>query len=219
MKKHIAYLGIMAAVSAWVTSARAVPLEVFQVTDPIQDEWFMPQQVHELGTAGFPPGELISSLQVSWNNHIPCPKEYLGGGAVQVRITNLTGQDWVNGVWYVADTPETSLSNWDEWVGQFGFAPGQAFRIDNVGENTPLVYESMAYDNVFQAGETWEFIIQEYSNPRPGSLPSDFASVGLIGGGSLGDFLSTGSIIAVPEPSSVVLIALGGLVLLWRRRR
>jgi len=216
MKKQMVFLSIMAAAFALVTPAKAYQLDVFQVANPIQDDWVIPQQVHELGTNNpFPLNEFIVSYDVAWQGHIPCPSEYLGGGAVQIRIQNFTGQDWVNGVWYVAD-PETSLSNWDEYVGQMGFSPWLAFKIDSIGKNTPLVYESMIADNIFQAGEVWEFVIQEYVNTL-GAPPWAFDSLG-IAGASAGWPPSSGSIIAVPEPSSMVLLTLGALALLWRRR-
>jgi hypothetical protein len=63
----------------------------------------------------------------------------------------------------------------------------------------------------------WEFVIQEYFNAF-GGQPWAFASLG-IGGASGGDPFSTGSIIVIPEPSCAALMALGGLALLWRRRR
>ena len=167
MRKQIVCLAVMvAAVITLVTPAGAWQLDVFQVTDPIQDNWTICPNpwIHELGN-NFPPDERITSWQVTWENHIPCPVDYQGGGAVQVAMQNLTALSY-DKVWYVADTPETSLSNWDEWVGQVGFAPGEAFKIDATGVNTPLVYESMIADGVWQPNEVWEFVIQEVPATR-----------------------------------------------------
>ena len=80
-------------------------------------------------------------------------------------------------------------------------------RIDWVGVNTPLVYESMVVDNVFQAGETWEFIIQDYTN-QLGGPPTPFDSVG-IAGLSGGWPPSTGSIIGSPVPVPAAFWLLG----------
>ena len=216
MKKLIAYLSIAAAALTLVTSAKAFPIGVYTQPDPIQDNWILDGMVHELGNVPFPPEELITS---GWmpTTYVPCPTDYHGGPNVLVTMQNLSGRNWPS-VYYVAD-PETSLSNWDEYVGQFfpvSGSPWLAFKIDNIGLNTPLVSESMLPDNIFQAGEIWEFVIQEYVNGL-GLPPSAFASVGLVAGASGGDPLSSGSII-VPEPSSIALMLLGGLALLWRRR-
>jgi len=215
MKKLIAYLSTTAAALTLVTSAKAVEIQVYTEPDPLQDDWVLDGLVHEIGTVNFPPNELILAYDVTWAGHIPCPYGYLGGGAAQVQIQNLTGRDWY-GVYYVGD-PETNLSNEDEWVGQIGFMTSKAFKIDSIGENTPLVFESMAPDNVFQNNEIWEFVIQDYFHGL-GAPASALDSVG-IAWASLGFPPSSGSIIAVvPEPSSMALMLLGALALLWRRR-
>ena len=86
--------------------------------------------------------------------------------------------------------------------------------------NKPLVFESMNVDEVFEAGETWDFIIQDFVNDL-GGPPAPFDSIG-IASLSTGFPPSTGSIIAVPEPSSLALCTLlGGIGAfgVWRRRR
>jgi hypothetical protein len=219
-RTHRRRLGLAAALCAAVLPAQANPLQVYTQNDAVQDDWTLSGGVDELGNKPpFPNDEWIESSVVPWNNHVPCPADYQGGGAVQVRITNRTGIDWYNGVYYVAD-PETSLSNVDEYVGQVGYpTPRAAFRIDAVGENTPLVSESIAADGVFQNGESWEFVIQEYRNSAGG--PADKLDSLGVAGASAGYPPSTGSIIVVPEPAwgFVPMAGIAALGAVWARRR
>ncbi len=122
------------------------------------------------------------------------------------------------GLVYVAD-PETDLSNWDEWVGNQGKSDWEkAFAIDWGGENTPLVFESMTQDGIFESGEVWEFVLQDWSNSL-GGPGDDFSSVG-IAGDSTGWPPSTGSIIAIPEPATAMLLFVSaGVVGVIRRIR
>ncbi len=146
-------------------------------------------------------------------------------------------------LYYVGDVAEdgsleTTFTNLDEWVGQCGGIdcngmdcscpdgpdyPGMAFKIDKVGENQPLVYESMTQDGCFEPGEIWEFVVQEYWNKL--ALPaSALGSVcpdgihGAIAAASAGNTCSAASIIT-PEPSSLVFIVGGLLGLALRRNR
>ena len=137
-------------------------------------------------------------------------------GNTLVSMTNLTPFDFTE-VWYVAD-PETLISNVD------GLVNGEeAFRIDSVGINTPLVFESLVSDGIFQAGEFWDFIIDDYANTL-GIPASAFSSPSLVGTLSLAN-TSSGSIIAtrvpVPEPSTLFLFGVGltGVAFMMRRRR
>ena len=90
-----------------------------------------------------------------------------------------------------------------------------AFKIDRVGLNRPLVSESLLPNGVFEAGETWRFIIQDYTNAL--FLPA--SALGSVGVPSFGDQMSSGSIIAIPEPVTMVLLGMGGLGLTRRRRQ
>ena len=107
---------------------------------------------------------------------------------------------------------ETLFSNID------GFVNGaDAFRIDAVGANTPLIFESGVADGIWSAGEIWHFVIQDYTNIF-GDPPSAFTSPGVPSPAGAGG--SSGSIIAVtPEPSTALLLLPGLAALAWRRRR
>jgi hypothetical protein len=193
--------------------ALAVPMQVDSFDTPSQDPLHPHVDVHELGNMPpFPQDEWITS-SFNVTSYRPClqnPDTQIPNALV--IITNKTNQDWYKVV-YVAD-PETTLANDD------GFVNGElAFNIDNnIGDaNNPLISESISVDNVFQVGETWEFVIQDYMNAF-GLPPSLFGTIG-VGNMSAGDVYSSGSIIAVPEPATMSLLALGGLAVLKRRRR
>ena len=186
--------------------------------DPLEDG----NDVHELGlgafsgVVAFPIDEEIEAFAFT-TNLIACAGEDPALPNALVVMTNLTGIDWRK-VWYVADPDPlgTSISNIDGTVNA-----GDAFLIDNIGANKPLISESfLPLNGIFESGETWEFIIDDYADTIGGTA-ADFLSVGLVGSLSSGDpSFSTGSIIAirVPEPATCMLMLIGlGAVVAGRR--
>ena len=168
------------------------------------DPLSLPLLVDELGR-GFPEDELINT-DTTASNQSACISDSPDTPNEQVLIINQTQTKFTD-LWYVAD-PETKLSNFD------GFVNGQlAFHIDATGRNQPLVSESISADGIFEPGEAWEFIIDDYSNDLGvGAWVID--SIGV----PSPDMQSSGSIIAIPEPSSFALVAtLGVFALLLRR--
>lgn len=199
---EVILVGVLGALLPLAANARLI--NVYTDPDPRQDTWVIEGPAHELGV-GFPQTQLITSANLGEVTFNPCPVDKEAGLNFQIQIQNLTGQDWAD-VYYVAD-PETMLSNVDELMGEIGFSSWLAFKIDNVGLNTPLVSESMITDNIFQAGEIWEFVIQDYVNTA-GGPPEALDSLG-IAGASMGWPPSTGSIVAIPEPATVTMLLLG----------
>jgi hypothetical protein len=226
-------------------TTQAIPTQVEYVDGP-QDPLVIPENgLHELGNKinwatgamlqnPFPDNEWITS---SWipTEETSCFVPETDDPQIPnvlVTITNMTGLYW-NDLWYVGDTgysepgmpmfPETTLTNHDGWVNG-----GLAFKIDNIGINRPLVSESMTPDNVFEPGEQWDFIIQDYWNMHM-LPPSAFGSIGVGWDSALfpgptgfpGDpfMLSSGSIIAIPAPGAILLGSIGIGLVGWLRRR
>jgi hypothetical protein len=199
-------------------AAVAVPTVVTSQDLPNCDPLMNLSLVDELGHATvFPFGERIDAFSIQ-TQLSACPAtDNPSIPNVIVQMTNLNPFTFSD-VHYVADPNlpgaiGTSISNFDGLV-----SGGQAFRIDNVGMNRPLLGESMIPDGLFQPGEVWRFIIDDYINT--GGIPAHaFLSIGVGNGSFFGP--SSGSIIAlpIPEPSSVGLAGLAMCTLLRRRAR
>jgi hypothetical protein len=202
-------------------AGQAVPVDAEVRDTPRQDILVNHLGWHELGI-GFPQDELITATDAE-DLRIPCPTDYLGGINYLITIVNQSDIFWTD-LHYVAD-PETTFTN-DDGEAQDLKAPGWtlAFRIDNVGANQPLVFESMTADNIFEPGETWQFLVQDYNNSlglAPSLLDSwDGISQGQISYASAGGPPSSASIIAVPEPATAMLLFVSaGVIGFYRRVR
>lgn len=212
------------AVLAMAAPAMANPVNGLYADTPPCDTHGPRFAIEELGNAPlFPANELIDSAS-TFTQQVACPAtDNPTIPNALVVITNLTGTSWTD-LFYVAD-PETFFSN-EDGLAESAAAPGlrtQAMRIDALGSNRNLVFESIAVDGIFDPGETWHFIVQDYSNAL-GAAPSSFTSLDFAGAsagpGVPGLAPSSASIVqmVVPSPSTASLLGLGALVGFRRRR-
>lgn len=225
--KSLASIVSAAAFTVIATQAYAVPTQVVHIDTPLCDPLFIPDAVHELGDFNiFPNDESLHASTLGQTSLSACSlSDDPAVPNVVVDIRNLSGIDWQE-VWYVAD-PETTISNYDGEANEAGFPPLQeAFRIDYDisdpgGMNHALLSESMTPDGIWENGESWQFILQDYIN-FSGLAPSDISSIG-VGNNSpnFGIKDSSGSIIAiaVPEPASLGLLGMGVAALMGRGRQ
>ncbi|MCG8450344.1 MAG: PEP-CTERM sorting domain-containing protein, partial [Pirellulales bacterium] len=121
-------------------------------------------------------------------------------------------------LFFVADEGNT-VGNRDGQIQDLsvvGSGSTDAFRIDNVGLNQPLIGGDVGGDLIFGPGESWTFLVTNFGNPT--LAPPTFQSAGAFAGTSF-DPNSTASIVAnlfvIPEPAtcSLLLIGLGGIFL------
>lgn len=166
-----------------------------------------PNVADELGLSPVFPTACTIDASSTLTNLSACPTDVPGIANVEVRITNLTGRTFTD-LWYVGEQ-KTGFTNFDGTVNGF-----EAFRIDAIGVNRPLIFETTP-NGLFEPGETWSFIIDDWTNSS-GFLPEHFLSLGVPSGGAI----SSGSIVAlaVPGPGAASLLAATGLLAMRRRR-
>ena len=198
---------VLLLVPVGAQNAFAIPTPVTFDDGVDCDPLMVPPLVDELGfdisppPSAFPLGERLrtADFQDPAQNP-PCPStDITVTPDLMVSITNDNSIAFTD-VWYVAD-PDTSLTNVDGVIVGPGGA-GNAFKIDadyclGSGINTPLVFESMTADCIFEPGEFWDFTIQDYFNSA-GKTPAAIYSVGVISPAGSPD-TSSGSIIATPD--------------------
>ena len=241
MRTTIVYTTLMAfalLIGITADSAYAVPVKVtfddYTHCDPLH----VPNAVDELGRGGaavpgapgypFPLDETIrvAATETDWTACEGSDDPDLRNALI--HITNITfPKQSFSDVWYVGN-PNTYLSNVDGVVSQQGaedLGSGLAFRIDAMGMNRPLLSESIApADGIFSPGETWKFIVQDFSTGT-GPAADEISSIGVAGGSLVGGSAvfhhSSGSIIAVPvpEPSVALLVGSGLMAFIGKRGR
>ena len=217
---------IIAALSA-SPSAMAVPVVGVYQDDPTHCDNPGPITLsHELGptAAGFPINEgLLVSVQLSTDPaHFSCVGDDGIFNEYSVRLTNVSGLQWTN-LFFVADR-FLAPGNFDGFADDAGFdgpASAASFRIDGTvtaGTNNPLVFEDMTADEILEVGESWTFLIDNWSD----SAAPTFGSVGKFADSSAAgiDTQSTASILAtpVPEPAALTLLFIASLALIMKGR-
>ena len=80
-----------------------------------------------------------------------------------VKMTNLTATSFVN-LFFVANS-DYSFDNFDGQISEVGSQnSGRAMRIDNLALNQPLLSEDGNPDLIFEPGETWDFIVLNFTS-------------------------------------------------------
>ncbi len=211
MNVKLTCYAILANVVFASSTAFALPTQVAFIDTPQCDPLFIPTNVEEIGDAAvFPPDESLLHADLGLANPVCLPTDNPTIPDALVSITNVTTKNFSD-VWYVADR-DTSITNFDGEANDIAFfPPGQeAFHIDRVGLHRPLLFESAGQNGIWEAGEEWRFVLQDYMHP---ALPPDAITSRGVGDASVdvaGFVASSGSIIAiVPEPAGAVLALLG----------
>jgi len=195
----LSFLMVLSLFTMFTEQAFAEPTTVVHADNSaVCDTLDIPVNVDELGNKPpFPDVEWIVSLSSSTDTEA-CPT-ITSNSHTLVSITNNSPFDFSD-LWYVVNS-NIGITNFDGGAGPDVNNLNRAFKIDSVGTNQPLVSESNTVNGIFESGETWEFIIDDF--PLAAGDPAAFLSKGV----PSTDSESTGSIIAIPiekgEPNGV----------------
>jgi len=241
MRKFLRLATTVLATTGAITAANAHPVNVESqardqfVCDPI----FLPSgDYHELGVAGaFPQDEAISVDSFDTDGSSSCQGTIFDDPGIEntlVQIRNDSNFSYFD-LWFVAgeipilDPPFEldAFANVDAIVAEVGSVFNLALRIDDIGSNTPLVFESGAADGIFDPGEIWGFVVVDWRfDPFLDGQGLGRVFIDTIG--LLDEPAPTASIIGrrldslgVPEPGTLALFGIGlvGMGVMRRRRK
>ncbi len=194
--------------------AHGEPIEGIYFDVPTCDNHGFKIAVEEFGDPSvFRPDEAIAHISTFINEPACIATDNTAIPNSLVEIVNLTDR-FIEDLYYVGD-PDTIFTNVDG-IGDAGVIPdlhGLAFRIDFLGANRPLIFESLTPDGVFEPGEIWHFIVQDYFHPA-GLAPDAFFSIGMADASFTPIDISSASIVRMipaPASASVLLLALLGV--------
>lgn len=230
MKTNTLSIFALTAISAAIaTTASAVPVNGFYVEDGRCDPVPNQSLSHELGEATFfPINESLQIFVAPVTTYVCVPDDGIQNDW-GIQIVNVSGQAW-NNLFFVADLG-LSIGNADGTVYDTAPTPGvvvDAFRIDGTvtitGMNDNLQNESGTVDEILAPGESWRFLVTNYTSTVGVNPPPLFRAPGVFANTEpfMTPWISTASILAtpVPEPSLVHgLVAVGSALLMRRPRR
>ena len=184
---------------------------------PPCDPLFAPVDVDEIGNGAlngtfpfpfpFPDFEELTSGLVDPDGSSACTTGTSDGAAANPVIfikNEVVPPTEFPFVWYVSDA-DTTVSNLDGFEG--GTIP--MFFIDSVdsfggagcGANCPLIIEDGTLDGIWEPGETWHIILQDFASP--GAPPENLNSIGV-------GFPSTASDLPSESSGSIIVEPFGG---------
>jgi len=225
LRNRLSILGIAAAATMFgaINSAHAVPVVGQYLEDARCDT--LPNQAlrDELGQLTvFPINESIEVTTQATTNTVCVPNDGLANDW-NVQIRNVSGKAWQD-LFFVVDSGAT-LGNSDGTIRDAVGAPNifsDAMRIDSLGLNNNLFFESGPVNGIFDIGETWRFNVSNFNNATAagGFQPPILVTPGKFSGSSpLGSSNGNSSILAnpVPEPATVSIVLGATAALLMRR--
>jgi len=211
-------IGLVAAIAIAAVPAAGYPVQGQFTNDPTHCD--NPPDVlltHELGDPAVFPIEEQVFIDAKLTSITVCAPDDGIANDWEIRMINLGTTYWQD-VHFVADEATYfALGNWDGYISDLALpGPKEAFRIDSLGTNANLVYESGASDNILEPGEAWTWYLTNFDY---GAAPV-FDSVGAFSWSSASGPPSNASILAnpVPEPATAAVLVLGAATLLRRRR-
>ena len=224
IKNRLLALAVATAASLGVTqTSNAVPINGRYVDDARCDPQPNISLTHELGLIS--PFPINEALEITFQptQNVVCVAQDGLANDWNVQIRNLSGIAWQD-VHFVSDFG-APFGNADGVIEDLIGAPNvfsDAMRIDSLGINNNLFFESGPANNILDVAETWRFNVSNFmaASPAGGFQPPIFITPGKFAGSSpFGTTNGTASILAnpVPEPTTSVILVGAAVALMMRR--